>query len=54
MGEKIYEKLAEVAAFLHWLGKYDEANAVSLTVRLMRHKDTRELKDWEAFVKEAE
>lgn len=54
MDEAIYEKLEKVAAGLHWLGKHDEANAVSLTVRLMRHKDTRELKDWQAFVEATE
>lgn len=50
MDEKIYEKLEKVAAGLHWLGKYDEANAVSLTIRLMRHKEIRELRDWQEFV----
>lgn len=50
MGEAIYEKLEKVATLLHWIGKYDEANAISLTIRLMRHKATRELAEWQAFV----
>lgn len=54
MDEAIWEKLQKVAKVLHWLGKYEEARAVSATARLMRDRDIRELPDWERFVEAME
>ena len=50
MPEKIWERLEKVANGLHWLGRYQEANALSLTVRLMREREIETLEDWEEYV----
>ena len=50
MQEKIWEKLSKAADGLHWLGKYEECNALCLTVRLMRTHGIDTLEQWQAFV----
>jgi len=50
MPTKIWERLEKVAEGLHWLGKYEEANALWLTVRLMKAAEVETLEQWEAFV----
>lgn len=50
MPEKIWERLEQVSAGLRWLGRYEEANALNLTIRLMRTHGIEDLKQWEAFV----
>lgn len=36
MGESLVERMERVHDVLRWLGKYDEANACKLLIRLMR------------------
>lgn len=54
MPEKIWERLEKVAAGLHWLARYEEANALKLTIRLMRSKEIENLDQWEQFVRSTE
>jgi len=50
MGEKLWEKLQKTADVLHWLGKYQERDAIILASRLMRAKGIEEMGEWENFV----
>lgn len=47
MGEKLHEKLMKAADVLHWLGKYDEANALILCSRLARISEAENLEQLE-------
>ena len=44
MSEAIYEKLQKLCDVLHWLGKYEEMQAVSALAVYARD---RELRDWQ-------
>jgi len=50
MGEKLWEKMQKTADVLHWLGKYQERDAIILASRLMRAKGIEEMDEWENFV----
>ncbi len=50
MPEKIWERLEKVANGLHWLGRDEEANALNLTIRLMRSQGIETLEQWEQYV----
>jgi hypothetical protein len=54
MGEVLYRKLETAANVLAWLGKDEEAYAVSLAAGLMRRKELWKIEDWRAFVEGAE
>lgn len=50
MGEHLGDVLYRLSGVLHWLGKYEEANAVALTARLVRGRGLRDLDEYEAFI----
>lgn len=55
MDEKIWDSLYTVGKVLHWLGKYDEANACTLLARLLKQKGIEKVEQLEEWVeREAE
>lgn len=54
MGEKLWESIQKVADMLHWVGKYDECNALVMTARLMRANNIETLEAWTHFVESQE
>jgi hypothetical protein len=54
MGEKLWERLQKMADLLHWLGKYDERDALAMTARLMRANNIETLEEWLSFVESQE
>jgi hypothetical protein len=54
MGENLADALSKTANVLHWLGKYDSANALILLSRLLRAHKIENLDDFEKFVVAAE
>lgn len=49
MEEKLWESIQKAANVLHWLGKYDECNALVMTARLMRANNIETLEEWTQF-----
>ncbi len=54
MPEKIWERLEKVANGLHWLGRYEECNALNMTIRLMKAHGIETLEQWIGFVESSE
>jgi len=54
MEEKLADRVQKTADFLHWLGKYDECNALIMTARLMRAHGIETLEEWTKFVENEE
>lgn len=50
MGEHLADVLLKTSSVLHWLGRYEECNALILTSRLLRVHDLDTLDKLEAFV----
>lgn len=54
MEEKLADRIEKTAEILHWLGKYDECNALIMTSRLMRAHGVETLEEWSTFVEKQE
>ncbi len=50
MQEALGDMLAALSSVLHWFGKYNEANAVSLTARLVRTLGITTREEYEAWI----
>ncbi len=50
MGECLADALLKVSSVLHWLGKYEECNAITLLSRLLRLHELDDLRKLEAYV----
>ncbi len=54
MGELLGDKMTKLADVLHWIGKYEEANACALLGRWLRARKVLTVDQFEAFVEAAE
>lgn len=54
MEEKLWDTMQKTADVLHWLGKYEECNALIMTARLMRANGIETLEEWTKFVESQE
>lgn len=54
MGEHLADVLLKVSSVLHWLGKYEECNAIVMLSRLVRVHGLDDLAKLTAFVEREE
>lgn len=54
MPEKLWETFQKVADVMHWIGKYDLANALIMAARLVKALDIDTLEKWQAWVEKQE